>query len=117
MKSIALSAVFASALLAPAAFASGMPTPAASRSGSPVATQELPRAVTRSGREFIAHCDDEAFASARFPRKLADRCARLLATWHAEAGGRGNATPVSGGIDRFGAPRGIPFYPPATRYR
>lgn len=71
---------------------------------------QLPTLVTASGRQFIARCDDEAFAASRRPKALADRCERLLAYWHLEVRNRvedsGSAEMV-----RFGAPRGIPRYP------
>lgn len=108
MKTLPFPAVLAAALFAPAAFASGMATPAS----------ELPQTVTRSGHQFIAHCSNDDFASARFPEKLARRCALLLKTWQAEASGRDNATPIVAGIDRSAnAPRGIPAQPPVTRGR
>ena len=92
-------------LSAPTALAAGMASPVAS---------ELPSTLTRSGHQFVAHCSDEDFARAKFPQKLARKCTSLLRSWRAEASNRGNGIGAPGsGIDRFGAPHGIPFAPPS----
>lgn len=102
MKTFSLFSVLC--LAAPTALAAGMATPA---------SEELPQTLTRSGHQFVAHCSDEDFARARFPQKLASKCTSLLRSWQAEASERGNRMgPPAGGIESFGAPRGIPFVPP-----
>jgi hypothetical protein len=102
MKSIALLAVLC--LSTPTALAADMATPVA---------KDLPQTLTRSGHQFVAHCSDDDFARARFPQKLARKCTSLLRSWQSEASGRDDKIgPPTGGIARFGAPRGIPFAPP-----
>lgn len=71
---------------------------------------QLPTLVTASGRQFLARCDDEAFAASRRPKALAQRCERLLAYWHLEVRNRAEDSGVAEMV-RFGAPRGIPRYP------
>ena len=77
----------------------------------------LPHVMTRSGREFVARCNDAAFADARFPQRLAGRCGKLLDTWRAEASDRGNRTPLYPGVVQFDVARGIPPTPPPSRGR
>lgn len=48
-------------------------------------TLVVPGVVTTTGEKFAARCDDEAFRQAPDPDKLARKCQRLLAQWHAEA--------------------------------
>lgn len=68
-----------SALLAPLAGLAQSPAPAAVL---------VPDTVTTAGEKFAANCDDGAFRQATDPDKLARRCQRLLAQWHAEAAQR-----------------------------
>lgn len=77
----------------------------------------LPQVMTRSGREFVARCNDAAFANARFPQRLAGRCGTLLDTWRAEASDRGNRTPLYPGVVQFDVARGIPPIPDSSRGR
>ena len=107
MKSIRLLAILS--LCIPTALAAEMAAPASAAKDA----KGLPQTMTRSGHQFVAHCSDEDFARAKFPQKLARKCTSLLRSWRAEASNRGNGIGAPGsGIDRFGAPRGIPFAPP-----
>jgi len=72
---------------------------------------QLPTLVTASGRQFIARCDDEAFAASRRPKALAERCGRLLAYWQLEVRNRVEDNRSAEWV-HFGAPRGIPRQPP-----
>lgn len=102
MKSISLAVVaLAAALAAASTHATGSAEPPA---------LELPGTLTSSGKTFLARCDDKAFATASDPRQRAERCARLLAQWRVEAAGRQQRPQA--GMAQFGAPRGIPAYPP-----
>ena len=79
--------------------------------GNGVPTLELPATLTSSGKAFLSRCDDKAFAAASDPRQRAERCEKLLAQWRVEAAWR-EQRPHDGKVS-FGAPRGIPAYPPA----
>lgn len=79
--------------------------------GKAVPTLELPATLTSSGKAFLSRCDDKAFAAASDPRQRAERCEKLLAQWRIEAAWR-EQRPHDGKVS-FGAPRGIPAYPPA----
>ena len=109
MKSIRLLAILS--LYIPTALAAEMAAPAAAEKDA----KDLPKTMTRSGHQFVAHCSDEDFARAKFPQKLARKCTALLELWRAEASGRGNRQGApSSGVDGFGAPRGIPMIPPSA---
>ena len=73
-----------------------------------IAALHSPATMTASGRDFIAHCNDEAFATARFPQKLADRCERLLRLWHRESSSAWKPT--------ASAKQYVPDYANALRY-
>lgn len=88
MLSLSLSVVLAAAVAPPVAH--GPETEPSASDASARAIPELftPSTITPSGREFIARCDDTAFARTRYPEGLADQCERLLGLWHREASAR-----------------------------
>jgi hypothetical protein len=92
MKPLSLSVVLAAAFASSTAHGSETGPPAPDAASHVIPALYTPATITRSGREFIARCDDEAFAKARFPKKLAAYCEDLLARWHGEASDRGNLT-------------------------
>ena len=79
--------------------------------GSTAPVLELPATLTSSGKAFLARCDDRAFANAADPRQRAEHCEKLLTQWRVEAAWR-DQRPREGKVN-FGAPRGIPAYPPS----
>lgn len=106
MKPLSLSIMLAAACAASAAH--GSETEPATGESMPAAIPELytPATITSSGHDFVAQCDDKAFARTRFPQGLADRCERLLRRWRQEADALANPKPE--------APR-IPNYADALR--
>lgn len=74
----------------------------------------FPDIVTASGVEFVARCDDSAFAKTNDTEGLAKKCDRLLAQWKMEADLRHSAHrngPRAQVVARLApeAERGLPF--------
>lgn len=84
MKTLSLSVVLAAAFASPA-HGSEPQSAAADASVHVIPALYSPSIVTHSGRQFIARCDDDAFARTRYPEGLAEQCERLLGLWHREA--------------------------------
>jgi hypothetical protein len=115
MMPLSLSVVLAVAFAPPVMHGSEAKPSAADALAPAIPALYTPSDVTPSGREFIEHCDDEAFAKARSLRMLAERCERLLRRWHGEASGHLDSRTAPGpGIEQFGAPR---FLPPPSPMR
>jgi hypothetical protein len=64
------------------------PALAMAAEGLPSSMLVVPGIMTAAGERFASQCSDEAFAVAPSSQKLANRCDRLLARWHAEAAQR-----------------------------
>lgn len=64
------------------------PALAMAAEGLPSSTLVVPGIMTTAGERFVSQCSDEAFAGAPDSQKLARRCGKLLARWHAEAAQR-----------------------------
>jgi hypothetical protein len=107
MKTLSLSVVLAAAFGSSAVHASETESSAPGASVHVIPALYTPSTITPSGREFIARCNDEAFARTRFPRGLANQCERLLGLWHGEASHRWDST--------AGASLPIPDYGNALR--
>lgn len=107
MKPPSLSVVLAAAFASSTAHGSEAGPTAPDAASHVIPALHTPSIITRSGREFIARCDDEAFAKARFPKTLAAYCEDLLARWHGEASDGGNLA---------AAAQPIPDYSRALRF-
>jgi hypothetical protein len=115
MKTLSLAAVLVAAVTSSTVHASETGSSAPNAAAHVIPALHTPSTITPSGHEFIARCNDEAFARARFPKGLADQCERLLGLWHGEASHRWDSTAeASLPIPNYGkALRISTMFPPA----
>jgi len=112
MKSLSpLSIVLAAAFAPSTVHGSEVEPSAPDASSHVIPALYTPATLASSGREFIARCDDEAFAKARFPKALAEQCEDLLRRWHWEASDRNVAAAAPFIPDYANALRFSSLYP------